>query len=712
MEGAFKINNMGDMKTMETELIKKSYYKTMIGENDKRHPIEILGEMYVNEMEKERPNLGSIRYAQGEVYFVHNDFETAIFKWENIMDEDFVPWAQKNIGDTHFEMGFLETAEEFYKAVQTDSLQLKTEVLLQLFSLYIKQDNQEKAIDAIKEAVRINPDYAYVTEIARRFFEDGKDWPNAIELAVNEAIRTESLLWFEVLEGYVERGITTNITPSYFQEALEKLLLLDKSRFESLTHVLWNSYKQSDFYFIWLQEVNQLLLNNNLDKAFVWKKLSSLYKGTYFELISGEFLISDISELMKSHLTNWFEISSVSDTIICSSSILAWNDIFPSELDASFVNEASLQLANFDGYENGRKDGVKLYEAIEKWAENEGVLHEFSMFMLPLLEENNLEVASPSKLRDIIKSAIEFLIGKRIEVENNILEAIQWNEELLSKLNETHHQLLDMEMEEARVLKHAFANLKNEWKQYMMNTIPEILRNCSDIVKEDSDFRKLHVNLNDEMNRRIAEYMESTAISNFKSAIQEWLVDCEAEFHDSQTYLEEMSEQINLHYGEEWIGLHCDFKVLEDWQRDLDRIARGMVHVDKVNIMMRNNPSQLLLKSAGKIFGSISKNSGKLHTRYINFIESEDYSAIANEMIHPFIQQLELFEGSLEWDISKFFSAPLDVLNSVREEVKTHIEGEKDSLDTLRTNPEIYRDPLTLFELKLRQYEFINSLNK
>ncbi|WP_338157675.1 histidine kinase dimerization/phospho-acceptor domain-containing protein, partial [Piscibacillus halophilus] len=77
---------------------------------------------------------------------------------------------------------------------------------------------------------------------------------------------------------------------------------------------------------------------------------------------------------------------------------------------------------------------------------------------------------------------------------------------------------------------------------------------------------------------------------------------------DCQINIEEMSTTFNQQYGEEKIGLNGDFKILDDWQRDLERISRGLVRMEKANIMMRNNPSQLLLKGAGKLFGSMSKN--------------------------------------------------------------------------------------------------------
>jgi hypothetical protein len=73
------------------------------------------------------------------------------------------------------------------------------------------------------------------------------------------------------------------------------------------------------------------------------------------------------------------------------------------------------------------------------------------------------------------------------------------------------------------------------------------------------------------------------------------------------------------------------------------------------------------------------------------------------------MQQFELFEKSLERDIKMFFRNPFDVLNKTVEETHEEIEENKQSLSDMRKNPEIYRDPLTLFELKLRQFEWMTT---
>lgn len=696
------------MKT-ENELISKSYYQTIIDKNEKEHPIKLLGEMYTEEMQGERPDLSTIRFAQGEVYFLNHDYEAAIYKWQHPFDEEFIPWAQKNIADAHMEMGLLEEAEEFYLGVQTESVILKSEVLLQLFALYIEQDQLEKSVETIKKVVELNPDYSYVTKVAKTYFEDTNDWENAVELAVNEAIRTESPSWLEVLQGYGQKGLTSKYEPYYFHEVLVVLLHMDKNRFEDLTEALWNSYRQSDFYLQWLEAINYLLLDQTVEQSYKWEKLPVLFKETYFELISGRFLIRDISNVIQNHLTNWLALSSVSDNLISSTAILSWNELFPSELNAEMIIEAEQHLENAKANPNGRREGIEFLDSIKSWAEKEGLLKKLTEYLQPKLDGVNMEAANPSEIRNLIHVAIEFLLGQRVEVEDKILAEIKSNKELLSELHDIHQQLADMEKEKVSNMMNSLSDLKNKLNENVKNNLPEMLRHCSELIKEDSDFSKLHTELNEEMNKQITHYMEENIMPEFNQVIQKWIEECEEAFQDCQQIFNEFSERMNQPYHKEKIELQGDFRVLNDWQRDLERISRGLLQHDEVNIMLRNNPSQLLLKGAGKLLGSL-KNKEMLYNRYKNYIEQANYGEVTEEVMHPFRLQLELFEKSLEWDVNTFFSDSIEQVQNLLEEVQADIEKQNNSIDMLRDNPEKFLDPITFFELKLRQYELMNTL--
>src|SRR4051794_26537987 len=117
----------GQTMTLDEQLKQKTYYTMFINEHENIHPIRVLGEAFQEEAKKDLPDLSSIRFAQGEVYFQHKDFETAIFKWENIINE-LEPWAKKNTADAYCELELLSTAEDIYTAIKTDNAILNTEV--------------------------------------------------------------------------------------------------------------------------------------------------------------------------------------------------------------------------------------------------------------------------------------------------------------------------------------------------------------------------------------------------------------------------------------------------------------------------------------------------------------------------------------------------------------------------------------------------------
>ncbi|MDQ0157458.1 hypothetical protein [Robertmurraya andreesenii] len=122
---------------LEEQLTKKSYFEQFTSAHKDRQPVQVLGELFFEEQQKEAYDLSYIRFAQGEIYFHCMDFETAIYKWESIHNE-LEPWAKKNMADAYVELGLYAHAEDLYKAIVTDSLILNTEIGLELFSLYIR----------------------------------------------------------------------------------------------------------------------------------------------------------------------------------------------------------------------------------------------------------------------------------------------------------------------------------------------------------------------------------------------------------------------------------------------------------------------------------------------------------------------------------------------------------------------------------------------
>jgi hypothetical protein len=213
------------------------------------------------------------------------------------------------------------------------------------------------------------------------------------------------------------------------------------------------------------------------------------------------------------------------------------------------------------------------------------------------------------------------------------------------------------------------------------------------------------------MNRRLQEYLEQTVMPKFYSSLQDWIAYSKEEFEQAQEFLNEMGDGFNQMYGEEHLALVCDFKVLDDWLRDTDRMT-SRFQLENVNILLRRTPSQFLLKSAGKLFGAISQNKAMLYNKYKAFVENEDYAETIDEVSKQFFQPFELFEKSIERDVTLFIKSPLRNLTAAVEEAKLGIESNQDLLNKMNTNPEMFRDPLTLFGVRLRQFEWMTVAGK
>lgn len=895
-----------------------------INEHENVQPIRVLGDAYQEEIQKDLPDLTSIRFAQGEIYFHNRDFEAAIFKWENIVGE-LELWARKNIADAYYETGLLSNAEDLYLSIDTNNLTLKTEVALQLFSLYIDRGKREEAVEIIKRTIDSNPDYPNVTTIARAYFEEQQDWDHAIELALNEARRTGSLEWFETVNDYVKKGVTKSFSPNYFSQGLFELFSLDRKTFEELTASLWNSYSSEESYFTWLKEVNHLLFNLDINRNIHFQLLSNLHYETYFGLINGNYSIKTLEDFVPDLLTNWLRLSVPKHAVLASAAVLSWNELFPTSISMSIVSEAENLISETEGHIDELEECINLFEAIISWAKTQDMgennhlkwlvsqlndfdthhlfvtglsgsgksafinsilgeeiqdsptsslvmfkdfedlniyeitdqetvqLEDFTQFQermdrrrnalesiiefqqpFPFLYEQKLalietpglkgshqdrgellqylqmadsilfvldanssfgdkekgvltqmlelapdipvhfllnkmdtivneqeairifeETSSKiqsylpeaqvlafsakyergqqlvelrsfiqsikdtrnisdkrlAKLLYFIRTTISRLLQKRIDVENQLIEAVRWNEEVVMKLNGALNQLKDTESQTTKAIKRSYQGIKESIKNEITSAVPKILQECSELVKEDSNFSTIHIELNDVMNDRLQDYLERELMPKYYSALQGWINNGKEEFEQGQEFLYEMAEGLNSLYGEERIKIECDFKVLDDWCRDTDRMT-SRFQLEKVNILLRNTPSQFLLKSAGKLFGALTQNKAMLYNKYKAFVKNDQYSETTEVVIERFFQQFELFEKSLERDITMFFRQPTNILQAASEESVSQISTNQEILKKMNTNPEMFRDPLTLFEVRLRQFEWTTIAGK
>jgi tetratricopeptide (TPR) repeat protein len=705
----------------ENQLINKQYYERFLSENAIAHPIRVLGDFYMAEQKNEVPDLADIRYAQGEVYFHNKDFETAIFKWENINNE-LEPWAKKNMADAFLKLELYQNAEEMYKSITTDSVLLNTEIGLQLFSLYKNQMKLDSAFKVIKKVVVLNPDYLNVTEMARVFFEEHHDWQSAIELVTSEAVRTKFFHWFDFLKGYVEDGYAQSIQPHFYKKVLTVLYEVDRNRFENLITLISKNYKND---FLWIEMMNELFGELGDGSDSVSPIISMLFKETYNDLMNGQFLLTQLNSVIPQLLTNWLKVT---DSQIASAAILAWNDLFPTSLTTPTVNEAENIFHHSPKQQINSLEVIQFFDSIIKWALEKEIKITYDMNDLMdelpelrsnshLIEELNSNREAPltqiyvghdyaEKLLNYIRKAIADLLEKRVQVENSLTTSINWGEEMLAKLNGAIHQLEDLEDEKKKSIQKFYSELREEMKTELMNKIPKLIRGCSELISEESDFGNLNHVLNEEMNKRIHDYLQDTALPRIYESLTYWINFSEEELRKSQAFLDERSQGFNVLFGEERMKLECDFKVIEDWRRDANRLTSG-VNVDKVNILLKFTPTQFLLRSAGKLFGSISQNNTMLFNKYKSYVENENYEEVSNEIVTKFLLQFDLFEKALERDIKLFFKGPFHLLNKTFDETGQLKEKSEAALTKMKVNPEMFLDPITVFEVRLRQYEWM-----
>ncbi|MGQ8813921.1 tetratricopeptide repeat protein [Bacillus sp. NA_165.1] len=905
--------------TIENQFIQKVYYKTFLTEETSTPASEVLGEAYINESKNEFSNISNIRFAQGEFYYQNKDFEAAIFKWEKV-NNALALWATKNIADAYFELGFLPKAEELYQSIQTEDTTLTMEVSLQLLSLYIEQDRLGLAFKTISEAVAFQPDYPNITAIARSFYEKQEDWNNAIELAVQEGIRTQSLHWFDTLINYINKGFTKNIKPEYFYESLKSLYAVDQAQFKELVIALWNSYQHESLYLPWIQSINHLFLHIETDNNDDWNEISTRYQETYFALITGNHFMHELNGLVPNLLTNWFSLTKAKDSLVVSAAVLAWNEVSPTTLESLLVKSAGSLLSNTSAEADVNMETVShLFETIAVWAEKNDVdlSHQFTLLVHELcdlnitplliagtsdhdktsfvnsilgeniltetlttpilfkdasqteitefteldirnipnldefhqitatsaqseLEKKCIEIKLPSRFlrknkftflltpsiqeqldksnayveylqaadslvyvlnsssplhskeidtliylreqvpnlqihfvlhtnntttneklisklkihfpdaqffpyspsqessqqlgdvtesilsnlakRDIEKERIEkliwftqktiaYLINERVELENTLVKSVRWNKHISVKLTGFINNLTALEKDKIRSITESYLLTKEEITRDIHSQIPELLQSCSDLVQEDSDFKLVHEELNAAMNERVQKHVQQVLLPKFTGSIQEWIETAHNEFIQAQAYLDEMSETFNKLYKEERMKLPCDFKLLDDWNRDVARMT-NRITVTNINILLRFTPTQFFLKSAGKLFGNMQKNQSMLANKYKQYIETEDYTEIAHTISKQFFLQFEVFEGALERDIMMFFKDPLNILKQNVDEAQLEIQEDEQTLATLRSNPETYHDPLALFKLQLLQHKFVLSTTK
>ncbi|MBM7661791.1 hypothetical protein JOC85_002598 [Bacillus mesophilus] len=701
--------------TIENQLNTKTYYKQLI--NHTNNPLQALAEMQLIGQKDDLPTDEEIRFSQGELYFHYKDFEVAIFKWESIHGE-LEQWAKNNIADSYYELGQIDTAEHIYKSIDSDSLLLNIEVALSLFYIYVDQGYLELATEKIKDVILLDPDYQSVTATAKSYFERYQDWQNAIELVANEAIRTNSVKWYKQLKTYIDEGHANKLEPSYFSYVLKSLYTIDSSLFVDLSRSLWRKYKDGQQQLSWIRIFNEVIRELETVYSESRGELSNLHLDTYSELLKKDYSTKQLSEVIPTLLVNWLNVKDSSSAVMASAAVISWGEFYPTSFNASIVDEAMEMMLSTAYKPLVLDECLVLFEGITKWTRKNGLdkennksLNDLTEFVTTLLSSGDHKEENVPALLSNIRRTIEHLFNKRVELEERLVDSIALNEEIAVKLKGAVHQLHDMESEITRLLTTSYSTSKEEMIENLNRRIPALLRGCSFIINEESDFENIHKELNNEMNQVVQTYLQNTIVPKFSKDIHEWVESATREFTKCQTHLEEMCEGFNTLDDRNKLTLPCDFQVLNDWIRDAKRLET-VVEIDQVSILTGHNPTIFLLKNVDKLVRSVNTDKLKVDKLYRRFIENGSYEKAVESIRTQVMMQFELFEKSIAREIKLFFREPFNTLSEAIEERQQKNVTDQQSLEALKTNPEIYFDPLTLFEIRLRQLDLLVQLEQ
>lgn len=315
---------------------------------------------------------------------------------------------------------------------------------------------------------------------------------------------------------------------------------------------------------------------------------------------------------------------------------------------------------------------------------------------------------SPARREEAVLAAIgrfiAHLFRQRAEAESRLAESVIWKKEMAAKLNGAIHQLGDLQEEKTAKISQSFRTVLEETRAALLAAVPDMLRKAAGLVREDSDFSRLHFALNDRVNEQLRAYIDQEALPALHRALDGWIAAAEEQLNECQAFLHEMGEGFNAMFGEERLMLECDFRIVADWRRDISRLTSG-AQIEKLNIFLRRTPGQLLLKGAGKLLGAFAQNKAMLAQKYKQLIETQDYADVAETAARQLLLPFEWFAKSIERDVTQFFQAPATALRETLERLELEIAAQEGELKQMRTNPEAYRDPLVLFGIRLRQCE-------
>lgn len=716
-------------------LVRKTYYKLIVEEDYQQFPVKHLGELIAGTSDEEEEALAAIRFAQAEVYYHHQDLESAVFKWELITGE-LENWAVKNIGDVYYDYGWMDQAKEKYLSVNTEESVLKSEVALQLLSIFAEEKNNDKVYEYLTEALSIDPDYPGVSELARTIYEDNKDWNKAVDLVVKEGERTRDITWYEHLLRYVKSGHTLGFTPEYFEKPARHVVEENQYLFQELMASWTASYRDTDNYLYWIGTMNAIFATIELTRHPDWETMAGLHHDIYLDLTDGGYLEQEMEPVMPELLRHWEMLSNGPSAVLAVAAQAAWEEVFP-EKESVLMSPAGYSTQNSS---LAVEEMLRLLESVVAWIESEeldpaettellreelATVPELGALLdqkesltfdrvkwLESIRTNELQAEKMAqRLSDAIRNLLSRLIQQQRTVENGYEDSIQFYEEMLSRFKALNIALEETRVEKQQNIIETYQTMKQMQKEQFESNVPSMIKATEDVLEDEEKSAKLlHEELNTAMNTRLRIYVDEELFPVFRKSLQQWLRNTENEMQETQDYLNDMNESLNGMIGEEKMKLQLDFELLHDWKRDLTRMI-NRTELPEENIMSRLEPKQVLLRNVGKYFGDMQQSKSFLLQQYRRYLENDDFQDVAENLSYKLFFEFELFERAIRADVDAAFTDIIGHVDDVIAEYQQGLEVTKDELAKLQQHPEYFYDPLKIFDMRHKQCERLLGTN-
>ncbi|PRO65434.1 tetratricopeptide repeat protein [Alkalicoccus urumqiensis] len=701
-------------------LVQKLFYRTLVTDGA-QEPAAFLG----REMKTAGADMDAIRFAQGEVYFHYHDLESAVFKWEQV-EGDLSGWAWKNIGDVYYDQQDHDRALETFRSVRTDEPVLQIELALQLLSVHAEKQEMGEVYRYLEEALAVDPDYPGVTDLAQTLYEDNKDWQKAVDLAVTEALRTESRVWFETLVRYIRESRVEEFPPEYFQDPAAQLAEIYPDLFREMMAELTADFRRRDQVLEWTAVFNSVFTAVAKEPGPQWETMAALHHDLYLELVSGRFLEPDIAPVLPDLMRNWELLSEGSHRNMAGAAQSAWNETFP---EYETMEPASVQDGS--GAAAAAEELLLLFESILTWMRGEKLLDreaeeaaasdiEDAPELLPVLRgepmsfdrvqwltmvrSNEIKaVRSAEVLSNAVQKQLQRLLEQQSTVEEGLAQSIDFYEEMLSRFKGVRASLLDKRTERRDAVLDTYLQMKQMQKEQFEQAVPDILRAAEDVLEDEEKSAKyLHDDLNAAMNTRLRAYIDEELFPVFKRSIQQWLKHTEEDFSNEAAELSELETNLNASADEEVLSLKLDQSILSDWRRDLNRMLNRTELTDE-NIMSRFEPKQMLLRNVGKWFGDMQQSRSFLVQQYRRYLENDDFHETAEALSYKLFFEFDLFERAVKADVDTVYTELIEHLDDVILTYERYLEETKEELHLLQEHPERFYDPIKLFDMRHRQ---------